>query len=75
VWKRVRAIGSPDLEKRLADVAAQANGVTQHLKHDPAAALHDVRRLLARIYKVEARLNEMPARRERDNCGLLEGSS
>jgi molecular chaperone DnaK len=75
VWKRVRAIGSPDLEKRLADVAAQANGLTQHLKDDPAAALHDVRRLLARVYKVEARLNEIPARRERDNSGLLEVSS
>jgi hypothetical protein len=75
VWKRVRAMGSPDLEKRLADVAAQANGLTQRLKDDPAAGLHDVRRLLARVYKVEARLNEMPARRERDNSGMLEGSS
>jgi molecular chaperone DnaK len=74
IWKRVRAIESSELEQRLTDIASQANGLTQRLKDDPAAALQDVRRLLARVYKVEQRLNEMPERRERDNTGLLEGT-
>jgi hypothetical protein len=74
VWKRVRAADSPELDQRLKDVAAQAAGISQRLKDDPAAALRDVRRLAARIYKVEERLNEMPVRAERDNTGLLEGS-
>ena len=75
VWKRARAAESAELEQRLSDIASQALGLTQLLRDDPAAALHDVRRLLARVYRVEERFNEMPLRRERDNSGLLEGTS
>jgi molecular chaperone DnaK len=74
VWKRVRAADCAELDQRLKDVATQAAGISQRLKDDPAAALRDVRRLTARIYKVEERLSEIPVRSERDITGLLEGS-
>jgi molecular chaperone DnaK len=74
VWKRVRAADCAGLEQRLREVAAQAGGLTQRLRNDPAASLRDARRLMARVYKVEERLQQMPARSERDTTGMLEGS-
>lgn len=74
VWKRVRAAEIAELDKRLADVAAQAAGLSQRLKDDPAAALREIRRLMGRVYKVEERLSQSPTPRAVDNTGLLEGS-
>jgi molecular chaperone DnaK len=73
VWKRARTKRLPDLEKRLSEVAVQAKGLTQRLKDDPAAAVREVRRLRARIYKFEQRLDELPTAPAGDDTGLLEG--
>jgi hypothetical protein len=74
VWKQVRARGRADLEKRLAEVARQAGGLTGRVKAEPAAVLRDARRLGAEVHKVEEALRGDRPAAGGDGPGLLEGS-
>jgi hypothetical protein len=73
VWKEVRSRNRADLEKRLADIAGQARGLSQRIKTEPHAVSRDTRRLGTEVEKIAEQLEgRRPAAGE--DAGLLEGS-
>jgi molecular chaperone DnaK len=75
VWKRVRVRGKPKLDERLKAVAAQAQGLNTRLKEDAPAAVRELRRLLAEVYKVEQHLKDGRDAAPEGDMGLLEGTA
>jgi molecular chaperone DnaK len=74
VWKQVREGQRTDLEARLTEIAGQARGLTQRIKTEPMAVLHDTNRLGTEVEKVADLLqNRRPT--PGDDAGLLEGPS
>jgi hypothetical protein len=73
-WKKVRAAGRGDLDKRLAEVARKAQGLAQRIRSDAPAALQEVRRLLVEIDEVAEQLQSGPAPPAGGDAGLLEGT-
>jgi molecular chaperone DnaK len=74
VWKKVRAAGRAELEKRLSQVAEQGRGLSQRAKSDAPGAIRESRRLVAEVRKVEDLLEgRRPAGTDED-AGLLEGT-
>jgi molecular chaperone DnaK len=74
VWKKARAKECADSEKRLTEVATQAKGISQRLKDDAVGTIREVRRLMARLCKIDQRLDDTQGRRTADDTGLLEGA-
>jgi molecular chaperone DnaK len=74
VWKKARAKECADSEKRLTEVAAQAKGLSQRSKDDAIGTIREVRRLMARLCKIDQRLDDTQGRRIADDTGLLEGT-
>jgi hypothetical protein len=58
VWKKARAKGRGDLEPRLKEVAAQAQGLVQRSKVDPERALEEAKYLRAEIESIQMQLGE-----------------
>jgi molecular chaperone DnaK len=74
VWKQVRERQRADLEARLTEIAGQARGLTQRIKTEPMAVLHDTNRLGTEVEKVaDLLLNRRST--PGDDAGLLEGPS
>jgi molecular chaperone DnaK len=74
VWKKVRSRNRADLDKRLADVAKQGQGLSQRARTDVPGMLLQVRRLLTEIDKVEDQLEgRRPRQSDSPDAGLLEG--
>jgi molecular chaperone DnaK len=71
VWKRVRARGRKDLEARLAEIAAQARGLSQQVRTEPLTVLRSTHRLGVEVEKIGVALDrgELPDA----DAGLLEG--
>jgi molecular chaperone DnaK len=74
VWKRVKARGRAKLDERLKRVAAQAQGLNARTREDAPAAVRELRRLLAEVYKVEQHLKAGRDVSSENDLGLLEGS-
>ncbi len=75
VWKRVRVKDKPKLDARLRAVAAQAQGLNARLKEDAPAAIRELRRLMAEVYKVEQHLKDGRDAAPEGDLGLLEGTA
>ena len=74
MWKRVRVKGKPKLDERLEAVAAQAQGLNTRLKDDAPAVLRELRRLMAKVYKVEQHLKDERDAAPEGDLGMLEGT-
>jgi hypothetical protein len=74
VWKKVRAAGRTELEKRLTRVAEQGRGLSQRVKTDAPGAVRESRRLQAEIHKVEEQLEGRRPPTTDEDAGLLEGT-
>jgi molecular chaperone DnaK len=75
VWKEVRAAGREDLEQRLKASANSAQGLGQRIKTEAQTVLGEVRRLGADVAWVQEQLQRKGPEANRDDAGLLEGSS
>ena len=74
VWKQVRARQRDDLEARLAEIAAQARGLSGRLKTEPESALRDARRLGTEVDKIDEQLKGGRRPPPGEDAGLLEGT-
>ncbi len=75
VWKQVRAERRNDLEPRLAEIARQAGGLTQRIKQEPLAVVHEARRLGREVARIAEEYRKGRSPTPGDDTGLLEGSS